>query len=58
MQKNDRILIGVIFMLVLVIGLLVYDRQNEPETFGENVGEAIDRATEGIGNGADRSPRY
>jgi hypothetical protein len=45
MQNNQQVLTGVILMLVIVIGMLVYERHNHEPTLGEKVGETIDRAT-------------
>ena len=45
-MQNQQVLITVILMLVIVIGIFVYDRHyNHPETLGEKVGQTIDHAT-------------
>jgi hypothetical protein len=44
-MQNQRILFGVIIVLAVVIGLLVYDRQSGNESLGEKVGNTIDHAT-------------
>jgi hypothetical protein len=45
MQNTQQVLVAVIFALVVVIGILVWDRQHQPPTFGQQVGQTIDHAT-------------
>lgn len=44
-MQNQKVLIGVIILLVIVIGILVYDHRPAQESLGEKVGNTIDRAT-------------
>ena len=53
MQNNQQILMGVIIVLILLIGFLVYDRRHNSETFGEKVGHSIDRATDNLNDAVD-----
>lgn len=58
MQNQQQALVAVIFALVVVIGILIYDRHHRPpETLGEKVGQTIDRATEEFGDALDESSR-
>jgi hypothetical protein len=53
MQNTQQVLVAVIFALVVVIGILVWDRQNRPPTFGEQVGQTIDHATQQLDKAID-----
>lgn len=53
MQNNQTILMGVIMALVLVIGMLMYDRHRDHETLGEKVGHSIDRAADELNDAAN-----
>jgi hypothetical protein len=48
MQNNQPVLISILFLLVLIVGFLLYDRghySHNDDTLGEKVGHTIDRAT-------------
>jgi hypothetical protein len=58
MQNTQQTLVAVIFALVVVIGILVYDRHHrQPETFGEKLGHTIDRAADELNNAVDDTTR-
>jgi hypothetical protein len=44
-MQNQQILLGIVVMLVIVIGLLAYGRQQSHDTLGEKIGHTIDNAT-------------
>jgi hypothetical protein len=44
-MQNQRILLSVVVVLVIVIGMLIYDRHPDQESLGEKVGNTIDHAT-------------
>ena len=58
MQNTQQVLVAVIFALVIVIGILVWDRQNRPPTFGEQVGQTIDHATQEFNKAIDDDGRH
>jgi hypothetical protein len=43
-MKNPQILGGAVVALLIIVVFLVYDRQHNPQTLGEKVGQSIDRA--------------
>lgn len=45
-MQNNGILIGIILVLTLIVGLLVYDRKEE--TPAERMGNAIERAADSV----------
>lgn len=45
-MKNPQILTGVVVALLVIVAFLVYDRQHNPQTLGEKVGQSIDRAAD------------
>lgn len=53
MEKNQSVLTGVVFALVIVIGILVYDRPYH-ETLGERVGDSIDRVADDLHEAVER----
>ncbi|MEZ0226954.1 MAG: hypothetical protein ACAH83_20550 [Alphaproteobacteria bacterium] len=58
MQNTQQTLVAVIFAIVVVIGILVYDREyRRPETLGEKVGQTLDRAADDFGKALDDSTR-
>ncbi|TAL30250.1 MAG: hypothetical protein EPN97_12560 [Alphaproteobacteria bacterium] len=58
MQNTQQILVAVIFALVAVIGILVYDRHHlPPETFGEKLGHTIDHAADEFSNAVEEGSR-
>lgn len=57
MQDTHQVLVAVIFALVMVIGILVYDREHRPETLGEKVGQTLDRAADDFGRALDENSR-
>lgn len=58
MGNTQNVLVAVIFALVVVIGLLVFDRTHHPETLGEKVGRGIDQATQNLGDAIDQGTRH
>lgn len=49
-MQNTGMLVGIILVLTLIVGLLVYDRQQE--TPAEQIGNAIERTANDISDSA------
>ncbi len=45
MQKNQQIWFSVLLTVLIVIGFVMYDQSQKPDTLGKKVGTTIDRAT-------------
>jgi len=54
-MKSQQLSGVIILALVIVIGLLVYDREYRHETIGEKVGHSIDRAADKMEEAADKA---
>lgn len=52
-MKNPQILTGVVVALLIIVAFLAYDRQQNRQTFGEKIGQSIDRAANKIEDAAD-----
>ena len=52
-MKNPQILMGAVVALLIIVAFLVYDRHYNPPTFGEKLGQSIDRAANKVEDAVD-----
>jgi hypothetical protein len=52
-MPRQNVLALAVVTLLIVVGLLVYDRERHQETIGEKVGSSIDRAVGHMDNAVD-----
>jgi hypothetical protein len=52
-MKNPQILGGAVVALLIIVAFLVYERQYKPQTFGEKLGQSIERAADKVEDAVD-----
>lgn len=53
MKENNNVLIGVVAVLVILVGFLVYERMQAPDTLGESLSNSVQEIGEEIGDEID-----
>lgn len=52
-MKDPQILMGAVVALLIIVVFLVYDRQHNPQTLGDKLGQSIDHAANKMENAID-----